>query len=321
MAQVSGPNLGLIENADPGENWYNELIRFLRGVDLLVQARIKSMSTTAPPGSPANGDAYIIPSGATGAWAGKTNQIARWTTRPVTATWEYFVPKLGWQVHVDDVAATGAPRKFDGSAWVTGGDYVLPAATASTLGGVKQGSNVMIAGDGTLTVSAGAFEAAGAVAAHLIAADPHSQYALDSDLSTHAGAADPHTVYVLKTGADGTMTRQMLKDTGFVFYDSNTTNALDYTNGSCQRWAPATGAQTLSITNWPPSGNLGELLIQGVNLGAATITWPTINWVKSDGTMTTAFASNGVTLQASGTDFVFLWTRDSGSTVFGKVLR
>ena len=134
-------------------------------------------------------------------------------------------------------------------------------------------------------------------------------------------AATAGTDYVAPTGADGTVTRQMFKDTGFVYHDSTTTNALDYVNGSCQRWAPNTGAQSLTISNWPPTGNLGELLIQGINLGAATITWPTINWVKSDGTTTTTFASNGVTLQASGTDWVYLWTRDSGTTIYGKVVR
>lgn len=122
-------------------------------------------------------------------------------------------------------------------------------------------------------------------------------------------------------GQDFNLTRVDLQDYGYVYYDSGTTNALDYVNGSHQRWAPAVGAQTLSISNWPPSGNLGQLLIEGVNLGASTITWPTINWVKSDGTTTTTFSSNGVTLQSSGTDWVLLWTRDAGTTVYGKVMR
>lgn len=121
--------------------------------------------------------------------------------------------------------------------------------------------------------------------------------------------------------SDQLVSRAMFKDTGFAYYDSTTTNALDYVNGSCQRWAPNTGAQTLTVSNWPPTGNLGELLIQGINLGAATITWPTINWVKSDGTTTTTFSSNGVTLQSSGTDWVYLWTRDAGTTIYGKVVR
>lgn len=123
------------------------------------------------------------------------------------------------------------------------------------------------------------------------------------------------------TGNDSLFTRVMLQDTGWDFYDSSTTNALDYVNGSVQRWAPNTGAQTLSITNWPPSGAMGELLVQGINLGAATITWPTINWIKSDGTTTTTFSSNGVTLQASGTDWFILWTRDGGTTIYGKFVR
>lgn len=107
----------------------------------------------------------------------------------------------------------------------------------------------------------------------------------------------------------------------YTYYDSGTTNALNYNNGNHQRWAPSTGAQTLSITNLSASGNLCELLIEGINLGAATITWPTINWIKSDGTTTTTFSSNGVTLQSSGTDWVILWTRDGGTTIYGKVVR
>lgn len=124
------------------------------------------------------------------------------------------------------------------------------------------------------------------------------------------------------TGGDYSLTRTMYKDTGWVYYNS-TTAALDFTNGSQQRWAPtASSSPTLSITNWPPSGNLGELLIEGVNLGAAgTITWPTINWITSTGATTTTFSSNGVTLQTSGTDWCLLWTRDAGTTIYGKFVR
>ena len=119
---------------------------------------------------------------------------------------------------------------------------------------------------------------------------------------------------------DTILRRAMFKDTGYTYYDSTTTSALDYTNGSVQRWAP-TGTVTLTVTNWPPSGNLGELFIEGVNLGAATITWPSINWITSTGATTTTFALNGVILQTSGTDWVLLWTRDAGTTIYGKVVR
>jgi len=120
--------------------------------------------------------------------------------------------------------------------------------------------------------------------------------------------------------SDTILRRSMFKDTGYTYYNSNTTSALDYTNGSVQRWAP-TGTVTLSVTNWAPTGNLSELFIEGVNLGAATITWPTVNWILPTGATTTTFASNGVTLQTSGTDWFLLWTRDGGTTVYGKFVR
>jgi hypothetical protein len=125
------------------------------------------------------------------------------------------------------------------------------------------------------------------------------------------------------TGGDYSLTRAMFQDTGWVYYDSTTTAALNFTNGSQQRWAPtASSSPTLTISNWPPSGKLGELLIEGVNLGAAgTITWPTINWITSTGATTTTFSSNGVTLQTSGTDWCLLWTRDAGTTIYGKFVR
>jgi len=102
---------------------------------------------------------------------------------------------------------------------------------------------------------------------------------------------------------------------------STSAQTFDYSAGNCQRLT-VTGAHTINaVTNWPASGNLGELLIELINGAAFTITWPTINWVKSDGSVTTTFANNGVTLQTSGTDFLLLWTRDAGTTVYGKFAR
>lgn len=120
--------------------------------------------------------------------------------------------------------------------------------------------------------------------------------------------------------SDTILRRAMFKDTGYTYFNSNSTSALDYTNGSQQRWAP-TGTVTLTVTNFAPTGNLSELFIEGINLGAATITWPTINWITSTGATTTTFSSNGVTLQTSGTDWILLWTRDAGTTIYGKVVR
>ena len=124
--------------------------------------------------------------------------------------------------------------------------------------------------------------------------------------------------------SDQLNTQAIFKDCGFAFLDKGssgtTAQTLDYTAGSHQKLT-VSGAFTLSTSNWPPSDSLGELLLELVNGASSAVTWPTINWVKSDGSFTTTFASNGVTLQTSGTDFVMLWTRDAGTTVYGKIMR
>ncbi len=120
------------------------------------------------------------------------------------------------------------------------------------------------------------------------------------------------------------LTDAVLSDFSLKYTDSAASGALDYTNGAYQRWAPAVGAQVLSVANWPPSGQLGTLTIEGVNLGAATITCPTVKWIKNDGTFATNTSlntNNGTTLQAAGIDFVVLWTRDAGATIYGKIVR
>lgn len=120
-------------------------------------------------------------------------------------------------------------------------------------------------------------------------------------------------------GADALLTRMMFQDTGWDWHDSSTSSALDYVSGSVQRWAP-TGSVSLTVSNWPPAGAMGELLIEGINLVGATINWGSINWVKNDGTTTVVFSDLGITL-TSVRDWILLWTRDGGTTVYGKVLR
>ena len=215
-------------------------------------------------------------------------------------------PQAGWQVIVAD----------DGGSWGT--NNLTVGRNGSTINGAASdlvcdisGVSVQLVYDGSTWNVYAQIGGNGGTAVTLDGVQTLTNKTLGS--GTVLGAA--------VTGGDFGLTRTFFQDTGWVYYNSGTTNALDYVNGSVQRWAPNTGSQTLTIANWPPSGNLGELLIEGVNLGAATITWPTINWITSTGATTTTFANNGVTLQTSGTDWVYLWTRDAGTTIYGKVVR
>ena len=59
---------------------HNEALRLLDG---LVQLSVLDRDLTAPPGSPADGDRYIVASGATGDWAGWDLNVALWTAKTV----------------------------------------------------------------------------------------------------------------------------------------------------------------------------------------------------------------------------------------------
>ncbi|UOD31682.1 hypothetical protein INH39_08370 [Massilia violaceinigra] len=107
-----------------------------------------------------------------------------------------------------------------------------------------------------------------------------------------------------------------------VRHDAGTVNTLDFRNGQVQRWAPVAGANVLNIVNWPPAGQLGELLIEGYALSGR---WnPTnIKWIKPDGSHAATLGAVPVTMLASTTvaDWIMLWTVDGGVNIFGKVMR
>lgn len=60
----------------------------IRVIDALLNTRVISMTLTAPPGSPADGDMYIVAAGATGAWATHDNAVAQYTA--TGAFWTFF---------------------------------------------------------------------------------------------------------------------------------------------------------------------------------------------------------------------------------------
>ena len=112
-----------------------------------------------------------------------------------------------------------------------------------------------------------------------------------------------------------------------VFVDKNSSEStpqnLNYQAGTHQR-IKATGDFTITTSGWPPTGNTGVLLLEYVGDGTArTVTWPMINWIKSDGTITTDFVSSGVILinDDDAPNFILLWSRDAGATIFGKWIR
>lgn len=113
MPGTAQPNLGILEGYTSGEDgWGAEMNANLRKMDCLIQGRVLDKDLTAAPGSPANGDAYIVAAAPTGAWSGQATKIARyWGT---SGTWEFYTPRSGWRMYVVDESIFYV---FNGTAW------------------------------------------------------------------------------------------------------------------------------------------------------------------------------------------------------------
>lgn len=116
-----GSNLGLLENAADGEGHADALRKLLRGLDALIMSSVKTRSLATPPASPANGDRYLVGTSPTGGWSGQAGLIARYSA--IVEGWEFYTPKAGWSVWVDD---EGALYRFVGTEWRFESGSTLP---------------------------------------------------------------------------------------------------------------------------------------------------------------------------------------------------
>ena len=106
----------------------NESLRLLDG---LVHLSVRGTERTEPPSDPADGDRFLVASGASGEWSGWDGSIAYW----VDGVWLRLAPRPGWRVWIEefDGSANGpgdhlpGEREllvWDGAAWAS----ILPTA-------------------------------------------------------------------------------------------------------------------------------------------------------------------------------------------------
>lgn len=155
------PNIGfpLLEQAQAQkEVTVNETLVIL---DALLGGVI-SQSTTAPPGSPAEGDAYIVPVGASGVWVGHVEDIAYF----FGGVWNFLPPSVGvgHEVWVRDDAefvqySEASPQAWSpvGGAAVTSvnGDTGAVVLNAGYVG--EKGADIASAGTTNLATATGDF--------------------------------------------------------------------------------------------------------------------------------------------------------------------
>jgi hypothetical protein len=82
----------------------------LQRLDAVVMLSVLDRDLSSPPGSPADGDRYLVAGSAMGAWTGKDGKIAAWQD----GAWGFHTPKEGWFAWIadEDVALM-----FDGASW------------------------------------------------------------------------------------------------------------------------------------------------------------------------------------------------------------
>lgn len=112
--------------------------KLAEGVDVFAYSVLDNTIAT-PPDSPSVGDAYLVAAAATGAWAGKTNDIAVLTNRG----WEFVNFSIGRLIYVE--STDSYYHKNSAGAWVAGfGTRALGASSVPLSSAINFGAFVRV---------------------------------------------------------------------------------------------------------------------------------------------------------------------------------
>ena len=121
----AGPNLGITFNFTYKEDgWGDEYNADFQKLDTCVMLSVKSIGNNTPPGSPANGDRYIVGASPSGDWTSHAGELALY----ISSAWTFYSVSEGWIIWDETEEAAKA---YDGSSWLN----VLSLQQASERGG------------------------------------------------------------------------------------------------------------------------------------------------------------------------------------------
>jgi hypothetical protein len=113
MPASQAPNIGLNYKWSLGESGWNlEMDENLVTIDALLLLSVKSATTSTPPGTPSNGDRYIVAATATGDWLSQEGKVAQWDN--AASAWNFYTPQDGWFCRAQDSQQSYV---FASSAW------------------------------------------------------------------------------------------------------------------------------------------------------------------------------------------------------------
>ena len=136
------PKFGIPDISDQqanAETTHNEAIRLL---EAMASRAVIDRDLSAPPGSPSDGDTYIVKASGSGDWASQDNKIAVY----VTDTWKFITQAEGNSVYLQD---ENVDVLWSGSAWIAYGGLQTLTDASTVAWDASKGANAKV----TLTAS------------------------------------------------------------------------------------------------------------------------------------------------------------------------
>ena len=117
----------------------------LSRLDAVAQLRVTSTALATAPGSPIDGQAYVVAGSATGVWAGHEGDVAVF----LNGGWIFIPPLEGWSAWNE---ASSSRLLFDGQDWHEGG-VAHSAGGAVTIARVAEIDHVIAGGVSSVTAN------------------------------------------------------------------------------------------------------------------------------------------------------------------------
>jgi hypothetical protein len=201
------PNLALPFLAAAQAQKHVTVNEALRALDALIQIAVESAALSAPPGSPANGQRWIVGATPTGAWAGQADKLAAWQD----GAWAFYAPQDGWTAW-DRATARSLVYRASPPGWVAAAaigisdaDFLLFDDVDPTKRAVFQLSSISSATTRTYTLPNGTTTLAGLATAQTFSGNQtFSGTVTVSSATATIGTATGAATYGLGTGATTT---------------------------------------------------------------------------------------------------------------------
>lgn len=216
----------MVYHYSAGGAWTSGFPFFTIGADTVLPSALKygrfglsvvNQTTNAPPGSPSDGDAYVIGGSPTGAWTGAARSIAIYQS----SGWVIYTPYDGATVYDK---GTDTQIKYDGSSWVA-----QSSGYATVTDGTEVTSVVTVSGTYSFSATAPTTSNTTLIASHAVT--PRKTGAVyEIDVILRSMSID---VSGAIAGESGVM------QSVIALFDGSAVNASDWMPGPHMTWADA----------------------------------------------------------------------------------